>query len=357
MKNKDDKDVRKTSIGGQAIIEGVMMRGPTCIAMAVRKPDNEIVIEKRKLRLTVGRSVLVKIPVLRGIIEFGRTLVIGMKALMFSADYFDIEDEDEEEQNKNKQDKNETESTETVTAEPITVETATPATPETPATHETTETASESLGKYKTLFIYFSVFLSLIFSVGVFILLPNIVCSFLPLDKTTSQGLILFNLSEGIFRIVVFFLYIILTSKMKEIARVWQYHGAEHKTIHAYEHGEELTVENVKKFTTLHPRCGTSFLFIVMIVSMIVFAFTGWNSILYNILIRIALVPLVAGISYEILKVVGRYDNPVTRVLRIPGLFFQRFTTKEPDDAQIEVAIAAFNAVLDDNVEALPDTW
>ncbi len=303
MKNIKDKDVRKTSIGGQAIIEGVMMRGPSCVAMAVRKPDNEIIIEKRKLRLTVGRSVLVKIPVLRGIIEFGRTLVIGMKALMFSADFFDIEDDEEPNENQN----------ETVNEALNENETATPdlVTPEAPKEEDGT------LGKYKTLLIYFSVFLSLIFSVGVFMLLPYFVCSFIPVDKTTYQGLIIFNLAEGIFRITIFFIYIILTSKIKDIARVWQYHGAEHKTIHCYEHGEELTVENVRRYTTLHPRCGTSFLFIVMIISMIVFAFTGWNAAWINILVRVALVPIIAGISYEILKLVGRYDNPLTRFLQI----------------------------------------
>jgi uncharacterized protein YqhQ len=176
------------------------------------------------------------------------------------------------------------------------------------------------------------------------------------LNKPNIANGIFYNLIEGIVRILIFFGYIVLASKISpDIERVWQYHGAEHKTIHCYESGEELTVENVKKFPTQHPRCGTSFLFTVMIVSILVFSFIGLHSIVVNILLRLLLVPLVAGLSYEIFKAIGKSNNPLVNILKAPGLMFQNFTTKEPDDQMLEVAIVAMKNALSENKE--DDQW
>lgn len=311
--------MKKTTIGGQALIEGVMMKGPEGIAIAVRKPDGEIIIDKKQLRLR--KSKLAKLPVIRGIVEFFRIMVIGVKALMYSAEFVDLEEGENAEPSK-------------------------------------FDAYLEKMfgDKLKDVIVYFSVIVSIAFTVGLFILLPNLLASILPFDKKTTSGVIYYNLFEGVLRVGIFLGYLSLTSKMKDIQRVWQYHGAEHKTIHCYENEEELTIENVRKYTTKHPRCGTSFIFIVMIVSIIVFAFTGWNSIWVNILLRVALIPFVAGVSYEVLKFMGRRTEwRIVRILSAPGLAFQSFTTREPDDSQIEVAIAAFTNVMVEDKNA--DIW
>lgn len=310
--------MKKTTIGGQALIEGVMMKGPESIAIAVRKPDGEIVVDKKALR--ARNSKLLKIPVLRGMLEFVRMMVIGIKSLMFSAEFVDVEEE---------------------------------------AGKESKFDAflSNLFGdKLMDVVIFTSVILSIGFSVGLFFLLPQFLANLLPFDRNSASGVIYYNLFEGIIRIAIFIGYIMLTSLLKDIQRVWQYHGAEHKTIHCYEHDEELTVENVRKYTTKHPRCGTSFLFIVMMVSILVFAFTGWHNIWINMSLRLLLVPVIAGISYEILKFAGRHsENPIVKVLNAPGMTFQLFTTREPDDDQIEVAIEAFKNVLVEDKNA--DIW
>lgn len=332
IKNKTDnpRPEKKTSIGGQALIEGVMMRGPTGISIAVRAPNGEIILDNKNLRMTPNRTKVLKIPIIRGIIEFFRMMIIGVKALMHSADFFDIEETSDQQDNS------------VIESKPSKFETF----------------ATKVFGdKLKDAVIIFSVLFSIVFSVGLFMILPTLLASLVPIDRTSSSGVVILHLIEGIVRISIFFAYIILTSRLKDIERVWQYHGAEHKTIHCYEHNDDLTIENVKKYTTLHPRCGTSFLFIVMIISTLVFSFTGWGSTIQRILLRLILVPLVAGISYEILKLVGRYDNKFTSIIRLPGMFFQKFTTKEPDDDQIEVAIAAFNGVLDRKDTKELDTW
>ena len=248
-------------------------------------------------------------------------MVVGVKALMYSADFVELDDGKEEKKSK-------------------------------------LDVFVEKLlgDKFKDAVVYFSVILSLAFSVGLFILLPNIIAGFLHFDKDTSKGVILYNLFEGILRILIFFGYIYLASLMKEIKRVWQYHGAEHKTIHCYEHDDELTVENVKKYSTKHPRCGTSFMFLVMIISIIMFSFLGWYSVIVNALLRILLIPLVAGVSYEVLKFAGRHSEwTVMKIINAPGMLFQLLTTKEPDSDQIEVAIEAFNNVLGEDKSA--DNW
>jgi len=305
--------IKKTSVGGQALIEGLMMMGPKNAAIAIRKPDGEIVVDIRNLP---PKTVLSRIPVIRGIIAFIRQMTLGIKALMYSAEFIDMEEEK-------------------------------------PSRFE--EFLKKVFGdKLTDLVIYFAVLIAIAFSVGLFIVLPNVIAYFLGFSKTDARGVILYNLFEGVIRIGIFFAYLALASQMKDIKRVWMYHGAEHKTIHAYEHGEELTVENVKKYSTKHPRCGTSFLFLVMIISVIMFSFVGWHSMLVNILLRILLIPLVAGISYEILKIAGRSELKIMNILRAPGLAFQRFTTREPDDSMIEVAITAFNNV---TIENDNDKW
>ena len=311
----DNKNIHKTSIGGQAVIEGVMMRGPSDIAIAVRKSDGEIVIDKKSVK-SVKYKIL-KLPIIRGVFNFFSSLVTGVKSLMFSAEFVDIEGDEQEEPSK------------------------------------IDKWLTEKLGdKQKDIAIYFSVAVSLVVSVLLFIMLPAFLTGFI---KKLGAGHSIIILAEGVVRIAIFMGYLFLVSKMKDIQRVFEYHGAEHKSIHCYEHGEELTVENVKKYTRLHPRCGTSFLFIVMIISIIVFFFIKSDVWYLRLVYRLLLLPVVAGISYEIIKLAGRYDTPLTRAVSKPGMWLQYFTTREPDDSQIEVAIVSLKAVIPENKE--DDKW
>lgn len=308
--------MKKTTIGGQAVIEGVMMRGPENTAVAIRKPDNEIVIIKKDYVGISKKYKLLGLPILRGIVAFVESLIIGTKSLTLSAEYFDVEDED----------------TEITKFDKFLV---------------------KVFGdKLQNVIIGFSLIISLFLGAGLFIILPNFVAGLLEKIITST---ILLNFVEGVFRIIIFFLYIYLISKMKDIQRVFEYHGAEHKTIFCYENEKELTVENVKKFPRLHPRCGTSFLLIVMIISIFVFSFAGWGTIASRIISRLLLMPIVAGISYEIIKWTGRSESKFACVISKPGMWFQYLTTREPDDSQIEVAIASLNSVITENKEA--DVW
>lgn len=306
-----DKKVFKTSIGGQAVMEGVMMRGPETIATAVRKPDKEIIVDTQPIG-KVRKSKILKLPIIRGCVNFVDSLIIGIKALMFSAKFFDVEED------------------------------GTPR-EESPGRFE--KWLDEKLGSEKAfnVVIYLSVIFSLCLSVGLFMLLPAYLASFV---ERFSKSHALYIATEGVVRISLFIIYLILVSQMKDIKRVFMYHGAEHKSIHCYEHGEELTVENIRKHTRLHPRCGTSFLLIVMVISIVVFFFIRFESIWLRLLSRLVLIPLVAGISYEIIKFAGRHDNLFTKIISAPGLLFQYITTREPDDSQIEVAIASLKAVI-----------
>lgn len=308
-----------TSIGGEALIEGVMMRGPESIAIAVRKADGSIVIDKKPLTTLAKRNKIFKLPILRGAVGIVESMVIGIKALMYSADFVEIEEEN---------------------AKPSKVD----------------KFIERVFGdKLEEILIYFSVILALGMGIGLFMILPYLLAGFIGFDKSTSMGWLLYNLFEGVVRIVLFFGYIILISKMKDIKRVFEYHGAEHKTIHCYENEEKLTVENVKKYTTRHPRCGTAFLFVVMIVSIIVFSFIKADNVIVNIVSRLLLIPLVAGISYEVIKFAGKSKWKFMRIVSLPGLALQKFTTREPDDSQIEVAITALIHVLVEDKEA--DRW
>ncbi len=308
---KKDKDIiHKTSIGGQAVIEGVMMRGPQKIATAVRKPDGEIEVEEKAIG-KVRKNKLLKLPIIRGCVNFFDSMILGIQSLMYSAKFFEVDEEGNQ-----------------IEEEPGRFE----------------KWLNEKLGSEKATnaVIYFSVCLSLVFSVGLFIVLPGVITDFF---RGYIQNEFATTAIEGVVRFTIFMAYILLVSQMKDIKRVFMYHGAEHKTINCYEHGEELTVENVKKHTRLHPRCGTSFLLIVMIISILVFWFIKVDHIALRLLLRLALMPVVAGVSYEIIKFAGRHDNKFTAAISAPGKWFQHITTKEPDDKQIEVAIAAFVAV------------
>lgn len=300
-----------TSIGGQAIIEGVMMRGPHKIAMAVRKPDGEIIVEEKENK---KRNIIPKIPIVRGLFAFFESMIIGVQALMFSANFYDLDDGTEKKEN----DKDEKQ-------------------------------------EISSWMMYLSVFFSLIISIGMFILLPNFVSSLIVPNK--EANVVLYNVIESILRISIFIVYLLLVSKMKDIKRVFEYHGAEHKSIFCYEAGEELNVENVKKQSRFHPRCGTSFLLFVMIISIIVFSLIGRHPNMFvNMGLRLLLLPLVAGISYEVIKFAGRNaDNKWISWLNKPGMWLQHLTTREPDDSQIEVAIASLKAVIPENKDE--DRW
>ncbi|WP_432641797.1 DUF1385 domain-containing protein [Acidaminococcus sp.] len=283
---------QKLSVGGQAVIEGVMMRGPGKIAVAVRKPNGEITVDLKPAGSISDRYPILKKPFLRGVVSLVESLIYGMKALSFSAQ----------------------------------------------ASGEEEEEKMSSLELAGT--IAFSVGLAIL----LFVVLPT---GAMKLLQNTGVSPVVLNLCEGCLRLGIFLLYIWGISRQKDIQRVFQYHGAEHKTIYTYEHGLPLRVENVRPFSTLHPRCGTNFLMIVMLISIFIFTFLGWPSLWERILSRILLMPVVAGISYEIIRFAGKHmDKPWVRTAILPGLALQKLTTRQPDDDQIEVAIASLKAVL-----------
>ena len=281
----------KFNIGGQAVIEGIMMRGPEDVAVAVRKADGSIDVDVHPVNSIQDRHPILKKPLIRGMVVLVESLVMGMKALSYSAQVSGEEDEEMDDKD-----------------------------------------------------MALTIVVSVLLAVGLFIAIPTWSMRFLQHWTTNAVTL---NLAEGCLRMAIFLAYIAVISSMKDIQRVFQYHGAEHKTIFAYEAGLPLTVENVRKFPRLHPRCGTNFLMIVMCISIFVFAFLGWPNLLERILSRILLMPVVAGVSYEIIRFAGRHnDNPWIHKLILPGLLLQKLTTREPDDEMIEVAIASVKAVL-----------
>ena len=312
---ESNKGLRTTYIGGQAVIEGVMMRGKKMYAMAVRTPEGTLAVEKKDIDDVFSRYKIFKYPIFRGIASFIQSLIIGTKIIMRSTQLAGLEEETEE------------------NAEPSKFEKA----------------LQKMFGdKLTDVLIYISVAVSLVFSIGLFFVLPVFIGSLL---RPILPGTWALGIAEGLIRIAIFLLYLFLVSRMKEIKRVFQYHGAEHKTINCFEHGEELTVENVKKYTRLHKRCGTSFLLIVMIISMVVFFFIRTDTIWLRLVSRILLVPFVAGISYEVIRWAGRSDSPVVKIVSAPGLCLQKITTAEPDGSQIEAAIAAMKGVLEEEAE------
>ena len=314
MSDRELKEVRKTSIGGQALIEGIMMKGPSKIATAVRKPDGEIEVKESDIN-PIFKHKFFKLPIVRGSFVLIDSLVSGVKELMYSAEFYG---EDFEE--------------------------------------DAVDKFLKKIFKDKsdTAIIYASVIIALIFSIGVFILGPTLLTNFL---KNLVKSTFLLNLIEGIIRVGLFVGYVYFVSKLKDIKRVFMYHGAEHKTIHCYEHKEELTVENVKKYSTLHPRCGTSFMINVMLISIIVFSFFGWPNPLMRLVIRLVMLPIIAGLSYELNRYVGKCEseNTLTKIITYPGFLIQKITTSEPDDSMMEVAITAMKRVIPQDGE--DDTW
>jgi uncharacterized protein YqhQ len=303
---------KKINVGGQAVIEGVMMRGSRGVATAVRKPDGEIVIDKIDMIPITKRYKALGLPIIRGFVSLIDSLIVGIKTLNYSASFF------EEEGEASKFDK---------------------------------WFDAKFKDKSNDVLTGISLILSLGFSVLLFFLLPTFVANFF--KKTFELNSVSLNIVEGIIRVSLFILYIYLIGKMEDIKRVYEYHGAEHKTIFCYENNVELTPENAKKFGRLHPRCGTNFLFLVMIVSIILFSLTGWNSLWERIMYRIILLPVVSGITYEIIRWMGKGKSKFAGVLAYPGLMLQKLTTKEPDLRQLEVAIAALKAAegIEDIVE------
>ena len=282
---------KKPNVGGQAVIEGVMMRGKTHVAVAVRQPDGEISVDVRPVNSISDRYPILKKPFLRGVVSLVESLVMGMKALAYSAQVSG--DEDEKLDSK-----------------------------------EMALTIAVSAG----------------LAILLFIVIPTWSTRFL---TGITQDHMALNLAEGVLRMAIFLAYIAAISSMNDIQRVFQYHGAEHKTIYTYEAGLPLKVENVRPFSTLHPRCGTNFLMIVMLISMFIFTFLGWPSLLERIASRIILMPVIAGVSYELIRYAGAHtDNPLVRIAITPGLLLQKLTTRQPDDSQIEVAIASLKAVV-----------
>ena len=296
-----------SGVGGQAVLEGVMMKNKDRYAVAVRKPNGEIDVEISNYQGILEKSKIKKIPFIRGVFNFVDSLVLGMKALNHSADFY------EEEEEETKFDK---------------------------ALNKITN------GKGEAVMSTFVTLLSIVLAVGIFIVLPYFISAKLQ-EHFNIMNESLIAIIEGVLRIAIFLLYVVGISAMKDIRRVYMYHGAEHKCINCIEHGYELTLRNAKRSSRLHKRCGTSFLFFVMFVSIILFFFIHVDNTLLKVLLRIALMPVVAGISFEIIRLAGRSDNILVRILSAPGMLIQRMTTKEPDEKMIEVAIASVEAVFD----------
>ncbi len=282
-----------------------MMKAPDSMAIAVRRSDGSIEVKKSAVTTAKEKYPILKLPILRGIVTFAETMVLGVKSLLTSADLYG----DEEEEYK-------------------------------PSRFETF--LSDKLGKsLDDIVIASSVTVAVIFSIALFVFLPALLSGLL--RRWISNHVIL-NIVEGFLRLGIFLIYLTLVSRMKDIRRVFEYHGAEHKTIHCYEHEEELTPGNARKYSTLHPRCGTAFLLTVMLISILLFSFLGWQNIFLRVLSRILLLPVVGGLSYEVTRLAGRSDALPIRIILYPGMMLQKLTTREPDDQQLEVAIRAFVA-------------
>ncbi len=296
--------MKSSNIGGQAVLEGIMMKNGDRYAVAVRKPNKEIEVSVQDYHSFVPQMIR-KVPFIRGIFNFIDSLILGMKTLMFSAEFFEEEEGEARE----------------MTA---------------------AEAAKEE--KKESVMMTFVLMFSVVLAIAVFMILPYFLSGLLK-NFITSRALL--TVLEGVIRLLIFLGYIAMVSRMEDIQRTFMYHGAEHKCINCIEHGLDLNVENVRISSRQHKRCGTSFLFFVMIVSIIFCFFITAKSQVLRVALRIALMPLIAGVSYEIIRMAGNSDNPVVNLLSQPGLWVQRMTTKEPDDSMIEVAIQAVEAVFD----------
>jgi uncharacterized protein YqhQ len=295
--------VKPSGIGGQAVLEGVMMKNRDRYAVAVRKPDGEIEVEKGHCQSLRDKYFVCDLPIIRGVVTFVESLVLGMKSLTDSSKYY----EDEEEENRQQMD----------------------------------DAAKERHEKIETTF---TVILSIVLAVGIFMVLPFFISELL---KSIIKSAKVLAVIEGIIRIILFIGYVFAISFVEDIKRVFMYHGAEHKTINCVEHMLPLTVENVRKQSREHKRCGTSFIFIVLFISIIFFIFIRVDNMWLKVLYRIVLVPVIAGVSYEFIRLAGKSENALVNILSKPGMMLQKLTTKEPDDSMIEVAIASVEAVFD----------
>ena len=297
--------MKSSNIGGQAVLEGVMMKNRDTYAVAVRKPDGEIEIKKDNYRSVTGKwSALTKIPFIRGVFNFVDSMVLGMSTLNWSAGFYEEEEE----------------------------------------ARERTEAEEKKAKKQEDLLMALTMVVSFVLAIGIFMVLPYFISDFL---KKWVPSYTVRLILEGVVRIAIFVGYVAAISLMKDIRRLYQYHGAEHKCINCIEHGLPLTVENVRKSSKEHKRCGTSFMLFVMIVGIVLLFFVRVDSVVMRVIVRIALLPIIAGISYELIKWAGNSNNPIVFILSKPGLMLQHLTTKEPNDEMIQVGIASVEAVFD----------
>ena len=312
--------MRYSGIGGQAVMEGVMMKNQEKYAVAVRKPDQEIVVETSTYEGLIKNKKIRNMPILRGVFSFIESLVLGMKTLTFSASFF--EEEEEEKSGSRKAEKR--------------------AGAQKPAPTEEEQKKKEK--RQENALMGGTVAISIVLAVAIFMVLPYYISVFFQ-RFITSQTLL--ALLEGVIRLTIFIGYVAAISLMPDIKRVYMYHGAEHKCINCIEQGMDLTVENVRKSSRLHKRCGTSFLLIVMLLSIVFFLFIRVDNRILQLLLRLVLIPVIAGVSYEFIRLAGRSDHMLVNLFSKPGLLLQRITTREPDDSMIEVGIASVEAVFD----------
>lgn len=323
MSKNKEKTLHKTSVGGQALIEGIMMQGPKGAAVSVRTPDGTIDTEMIDVKHIKDKIKFLGWPLIRGVVNYIESMMFGYKCLMMSAEKSGLEDLEESEENMSKLDK----------------------------------WLNDHINK-KVLGVITAI--ASVLGIGLafllFFYLPTVATDFI--NKLAGETLTNFRaLIEGVMRMMIFVIYIALVSLMKDIKRTFMYHGAEHKTIFCYENGLELTVENVKKQSRFHPRCGTSFIFVIIIISVIISSAVSVtfpelrNQTIVWMAIKLLILPVITGLSYEFIKYAGRHDNVFVKILAAPGLWMQRLTTKEPDEEMIEVALASFNAVITDNPE------
>lgn len=303
--------MKYSGVGGQAVMEGVMMKNQDRYAVAVRKPDHQIDVKVENYKSTIKNEKIRHLPIVRGVVNFVESLVLGMSTLMYSASFF----EDEEEDNKKKN-----------------------------LSEEERKKLEEKEKKQEKALMGGTVAFSIVFALALFFALPYFLSGFFH-KIIASETLI--ALIEGLIRLAIFLGYIAIISLTPDIKRVFMYHGAEHKCINCIEHGMELNIENVRKSSRLHKRCGTSFLLIVMLISIVFFMFIRVDSRILQLVLRLLLIPVIAGVSYEFIRLAGRYDNWFVNALSQPGLWMQRLTTKEPEDDMIEVGIASVEAVFD----------
>ena len=312
--------MRYSGIGGQAVMEGVMMKNQEKSAVAVRKPDQEIVVETSTYEGLIKNKKIRNMPILRGVFSFIESLVLGMKTLTFSASFF--EEEEDEKSGSRKAEKR--------------------AGAKKPAPTEEEQKKKEK--RQENALMGGTVAISIVLAVAIFMVLPYYISVFFQ-RFITSQTLL--ALLEGVIRLTIFIGYVAAISLMPDIKRVYMYHGAEHKCINCIEQGMDLTVENVRKSSRLHKRCGTSFLLIVMLISIVFFLFIRVDNRILQLLLRLVSIPVIAGVSYEFIRLAGRSDHMLVNLFSKPGLLLQRITTREPDDSMIEVGIASVEAVFD----------